>query len=75
MLVRVAVVIVLGLSACASTEWVHPTKSADNFAVDYNTCEQAAYQDPKNQAGTKLYIQRAIDRCIAQKGWELREKR
>jgi hypothetical protein len=74
--VRIGILGVLLLAVgCATTEWVNPGQPKANFNIDYNACEQAAYNDPKNQSGSKLYVQRAIDQCIARKGWELREKR
>jgi len=65
--------VVLALAGCGSAEWVHPNKGQENFVTDYNACESAAYNDPKMQGGVKLQIQQYIDRCLAKKGWELRE--
>lgn len=63
------------MAGCATAEWVHPNKPKDAFAADYNQCENEAYQNPKLQGGMKMIVQKSIDRCIAKKGWVLREKR
>ena len=63
------------LAACGTAEWVHPNKPTDTFAQDYNQCETQSLQDPKVQGGMKLLLQQAIEKCLAKKGWVLREKR
>ena len=67
--------VLLFLAGCETSEWVHATKPQENFASDWNACENQAYQDPKLQGGMKLHIQRHIERCLAKEGWVLREKR
>jgi hypothetical protein len=64
---------VLMLAACGTTSWVHPNKPKEAFAQDYNACENQAMQDPKQQGGSKLLLQQAIERCLAKKGWVLPE--
>ena len=34
------------LTACSSTEWVHPRKPSSDYTSDYNTCATAATRDP-----------------------------
>jgi hypothetical protein len=63
------------VAGCGTAEWVHPNKPKDEFGVDYSKCESDAYQNPKVQGGMKLILQQSIDRCLAKKGWVLREKR
>ena len=64
---------VLALTACSTTAWVHPNKPPEAFAQDYNACENQALQDPKQQGGSKLLLQQAIERCLGKKGWVLPE--
>ena len=71
----VALVSVLLVTACSTAEWVHPNKPKDEFAQDYSRCENEAYQNPKAQGGMRLILQQSIERCLAKKGWVLREKR
>ena len=70
-----APVVVLLVAGCGTAEWVHPNKPKGEFIHDYSQCETEAYQNPKAQGGMKLIIQQSIDRCLARKGWMLREKR
>ena len=75
-LTRVGVpVAMLLLSACSTSEWVHPNKPKEEYAHDYNRCDTETMQNPRLQGGTKLVVQQAIERCLAKKGWVLREKR
>ena len=62
------------LSACTSTEWVHPSKSGDAFTTDYNKCQQDSARDPKLQQGSQLLIINATERCIQKEGWRLVER-
>lgn len=74
-LVTVAALELSMLIGCSTTEWVHPNKPKGAFAMDYNTCENAAYQDPKQQGGMKMIIQQNVERCLIREGWVLRETR
>lgn len=73
----VALAIVGGVlvSACASSEWVHPNKPQTAYTGDYNRCEMAVYQDPKLQGGMKMQVQNAIEKCMIREGWYVREVR
>lgn len=62
------------LTACSSTEWVHPNKPADEFTSDYNKCQNAATRDPKLQQGSQLLLLNATERCIQKEGWRLIER-
>ena len=62
------------LSACSSTEWVHPNKPSSEFANDYNRCENLVIRDPKLQQGSKLMVQNATERCVQKEGWRLIEQ-
>lgn len=70
-----APVAVLLIAGCGTAEWVHPNKPKDEFSHDYNQCETEAYQNPKMQGGMKMILQQSIERCLAKKGWVLRQKR
>lgn len=73
---RVAGIVLVGallLTACGSTEWVHPNKPSGAYALDYNRCEMAVMQDPKLQGGMKMHTQNAIEKCMTRDGWYLRE--
>lgn len=72
LLAPVAVLLVAG---CGTAEWVHPNKPKDEFSHDYNKCETEAYENPKMQGGMKMILQQSIERCLAKKGWVLRQKR
>lgn len=61
------------LASCGSSSWVHPTKPSDEYLTDYNLCQDAIYKDPKLQQGNRMLFQQALDRCIAKKGWVLRD--
>lgn len=63
----VASVSVLLVTACSTAEWVHPNKPKDEFAQDYNRCENEAYQNPKVQGGMKFLLQQSIERCLTKK--------
>lgn len=62
------------LSACSSTEWVHPNKPSGEFATDYNRCESMVLRDPKLQQGNQLMILNATERCVQKEGWRLIEQ-
>ena len=49
------------LTACSSTEWVHPNKPSSEYTSDYNKCETAATRDPRLQQGSQLLLLNAID--------------
>ena len=76
------VVVMIGVSmlvGCGETiEWVHPRKSKDMFAQDYNQCETVVTNDPKVQKGmqfgSKAMMIAYIDRCLAKEGWYQVEK-
>ena len=74
-LVGLTLVGITMLTGCSTSEWVHPNKPKGAFAMDYNTCENAAYQDPKQQGGMKMIIQQNVERCLIKEGWVLRETR
>lgn len=63
------------LASCSTAEWVHPNKPKDEFAHDYNRCDRETMLDPKMQGGAKLVVEQGIERCMAKRGWVLREKR
>ena len=62
------------LSACSSTEWVHPNKPSSEFTQDYNRCENLVMRDPKLQQGSKLMAENATERCLQKDGWRLIEQ-
>ncbi|ALA58540.1 hypothetical protein [Nitrospira moscoviensis] len=62
------------LTACASTDWVHPTKPSSEFTTDYNRCQTLVLRDPKLQQGSQLMILNATERCVQREGWRLVEK-
>ncbi len=62
------------LTACNTGTWVHPTKSQDAFATDYNKCNNDALRDPKLQQGLQLLVLQATERCVQKMGWVLKEE-
>lgn len=62
------------LSACSSTDWVHPNKPSSEYINDYNKCEQLVLRDPKLQQGSQLMILNATERCVQKEGWRLVEQ-
>jgi hypothetical protein len=62
------------LAGCSSSEWVHPTKPKDEFALDYNKCQGEILRDPKYQQGNNYFLLLGTERCVQKRGWELREK-
>ena len=62
------------LTACTSTEWVHPNKPSSEYTSDYNKCGMDVSRDPKLQQGSQLLIINATERCIQKEGWRLIEK-
>jgi hypothetical protein len=69
-----AVVCLIALTGCSTTEWVHPNKPKDEFAHDYNQCQADTLRDPKLQQGIQLLLLEATERCVQRKGWRLVEK-
>lgn len=63
------------IAACSTTEWVNTQNPKANYTLDHNECENKAVQNPKTQVGSKLLIEREIDRCLMKKGWVQREQR
>jgi hypothetical protein len=63
----------LTLSACSSTEWVHPNKPSSEYINDYNKCQNLVLRDPKLQQGSQLMILNATERCVQKEGWRLVE--
>jgi hypothetical protein len=77
--VRIGILGLLGvmcslLSACSSTEWVHPNKPSSEFTNEYNRCQNMVLRDPKLQQGSQLMILNATERCLQKEGWRLIEK-
>ncbi|MCX5723922.1 MAG: hypothetical protein NTX84_05265 [Nitrospirae bacterium] len=62
------------LTACSSTEWVHPNKPGDAFTSDYNKCQQDVSRDPKLQQGLQVLLLNATERCVQKEGWRLIER-
>lgn len=62
------------LTGCSSTEWAHPSKSKDQFTLDYNKCQADTMRDPKLQQGIQLLTIQATERCVQKMGWRLVEK-
>ncbi len=62
------------LTACSSTEWVHPNKPSSEYTNDYNKCQTSAMRDPKLQQGSQLLIIQATERCLQKDGWRLIEQ-
>lgn len=62
------------LTACNTGTWTHPTKSQDDFAADYNKCNNDALRDPKLQQGIQLLVIQATERCVQKMGWYLKEE-
>lgn len=58
------------LTACATTEWVHPTKPGEEFQNDSNRCNGMALTDARLQ-NSQLLISNAVDRCLEREGWRL----
>jgi hypothetical protein len=71
---RIGIVIGVLLAGCSNMEWVHPNKPPGQFTIDHSQCETQSMQDPKVQQGSKLFLEQAIDDCLARMGWRLREK-
>lgn len=62
------------LTACSSTEWVHPNKPTSEFTNDYNKCQTMATRDPKLHQGSQLLLLNATERCVQKEGWRLLER-
>ena len=71
---RMLVIAGLTLSACSSTDWVHPTKPASEYTNDYNKCQNLVLRDPKLQQGSNLTILNATERWLQKEGWRLVER-
>jgi hypothetical protein len=73
---RIVLLVLAGsmLTACSSTEWVHPNKDQSEFTQDYNRCQGTVLRDPKLQQGNQLLILNATERCVQKEGWRLVEK-
>ena len=63
------------LAGCSTAEWVHPNKPKDEFAQDFDQCQDDTLRDPKLQQGIKLLTIEATERCVQKKGWRLMEKK
>ena len=61
-------------TACSSADWRHPVNPSDEFAQDYNKCQNDAMRDPKLQQGIQLLYIQATERCVQKMGWRLVEK-
>ena len=70
----VVAVWMLLLTGCGGAEWVHPTKSTDEFAQEYNRCQGEILRDPKYQQGNNYFLLRGTEQCVMKKGWVLRDK-
>ncbi|HVG02693.1 MAG TPA: hypothetical protein VM842_07355 [Nitrospira sp.] len=64
----------VSLTGCSSTQWVHPTKTKDQFTLDYNKCQADIMRDPKLQQGIQLLVIQATERCVQKQGWRLVDK-
>ena len=62
------------LTACSSTEWVHPNKPSSEYTSDYNKRETAATRGPKLQQGNQFLLTNATERCIQKEGWRFIEQ-
>jgi len=64
------------LSACSSTEWVHPYKPKRLLNDEYTSCEREVYKEflatSTGQFTTYVQAQR-IDACLRQRGWVQRD--
>ena len=67
-------VVICSLAGCSSAEWVHPSRSKDQFTLDYNKCQADTMRDPKLQQGIQLLMIQATERCVQKMGWRLVEK-
>jgi hypothetical protein len=61
------------VTACGGGSWIHPTKPQEEFAQDYNKCEQDVIKDPKLQQGQRYLVLQATERCVKKKGWQIKE--
>ncbi len=71
----IAIAVLVLLSACSSTEWVHRYKKQDEFVHDYNRCEKEGF-NAQNTVMTNLtpYLQMQItEKCLAREGWVKRK--
>jgi len=62
----------LELTACGPGAWIHPTKTEDDFAADYNKCNADVMKDPKLQQGSTYLTTTATERCMKKKGWMIK---
>ena len=71
-----AVAAVLLVTACSSTEWVHPYKKKSQLNVEYASCEREVIDKfTKMPLGEFTpYVQgQRIDACLKQRGWVQQE--
>ena len=61
------IVVLMLLAACQRYEWVHPTKSLEQFGRDRLTCEEKAARlypaEPVTFREPGIFIERGIERC------------
>lgn len=69
-----AVLTLIFVTGCSSTEWVHPNKPSSEFVNEYNRCQSMVLRDPKLQQGSQLLLLNATDRCLQREGWRMVEK-
>ncbi len=72
--VTLSLLVLFSLTACSTSEWVHPSKQKDQFTLDYNKCQADTMRDPKLQQGIQLLTIQATERCVQKMGWRLVEK-
>jgi len=68
--------ILIFISACATTHWVHPTKNAQDFERDKYDCEKVAEQSAANTGdrGNIFILANEMSRCLRLKhGWEIQK--
>ncbi|TAJ07377.1 MAG: hypothetical protein EPO61_15590 [Nitrospirae bacterium] len=71
--ILVVMAVVVQLTACGASSWVHPNKPEGAFTEDYNRCESDVLKDPKLQQGNRYMVLEATERCVMKKGWMIRE--
>lgn len=69
-----ALLALIFMTGCSSTDWVHPNKPSSEFANEYNRCQNMVLRDPKLQQGSQLLILNATERCLQREGWRVVEK-
>lgn len=71
-----AIVMVFSFIGCATTTFMHPTKTAQDFERDKYDCTQEAvrYADAMGASGNPLIISEQIDACMQAKyGWTIQK--